>query len=163
MTEGCDIASSVEVQLDGGLQHVRILVVDDDEDCRELLVECLGAYGAIVESASDATRGLSKLQERPPDVLISDIGMPNVDGYEFVRMVRALTPSEGGSTPAIALTAYCRPEDRQRALDAGFQVHVAKPFDASSLIGKIVALLRGREPSLDSAQRVAGSHIEPVG
>ena len=80
-----------------------------------------------------------------PDVLVSDIGMPRMDGYALVRRIRALPPAQGGQTPAVALTAYARPEDAQRAFAAGFQMHVAKPIEPAHL-ASVVANLGGRSP-----------------
>jgi len=123
------------------LRHLRLLVVDDDEDCREILVTILSAHGALVSCAANAVEGLIKFQEKPPDVLISDIGMPGIDGYEFIRNVRCLSDVGGGKVPAIALTAYSRIEDRDLALNAGFTLHMSKPVDLQRLVAAVLEVI----------------------
>jgi signal transduction histidine kinase len=121
------------------LQHlygVRVLVVDDEEDARDLVATVLRAQGAEVTTASSAAQVMDLLSKTSPTVLISDIGMPETDGYELIRRVRTLT-----SIPAIALTAYAREEDRRRALEAGFQAYVAKPVEPAELVRVVAALL----------------------
>src|SRR5690606_21235431 len=118
----------------GGAREVSLaglvlLVVDDEPDARELVAHVLGSCGAAVHTAASAAEALSLLPQLRPDVLVSDIGMPDADGYELIRAVRALPPADGGSTPAIALTAFARSEERTRALIAGYQLHVAKPVE----------------------------------
>jgi CheY-like chemotaxis protein len=103
-------------------------------------MEC-GAEVSVNSSAEDALRALS---EWNPDVLISDIGMPVVDGYEFIRQVRSLPSDSGGTIPAVALTAYARFEDRLKALKAGYEMHVPKPVELSELVTVILSLLRRR-------------------
>lgn len=120
---------------------MRLLVVDDDEDCREILLTILSAHGAVVRCAANATEGLIKFQEEPPDVLISDIGMPGVDGYEFIRSIRGLSDIGGGKVPAIALTAYSRIEDRELALRAGFTLHISKPVDLHRLVSAVLEVI----------------------
>jgi signal transduction histidine kinase/ActR/RegA family two-component response regulator len=122
------------------LAGLKVLVVDDDPDARELLGIVLGAALVEVVSAGSAAQGLALLRTSRPDVIVSDIGMPDCDGYQFMRSVRALTLSEGGKTPAIALTAFARSEDRTRALLAGYQAHVAKPIEPQELIVTIGSL-----------------------
>ncbi|MEZ0388028.1 MAG: ATP-binding protein, partial [Verrucomicrobium sp.] len=122
------------------LEHLHILVVDDERDSRELLKRLLTDNGARVTMAGSALEALSLLPTLQPHVLISDIGMPEVDGYEFLKRVRALTPEQGGRTPAVALTAFARSEDRTRALRAGFLAHVSKPVEPSELVATIVAV-----------------------
>jgi CheY-like chemotaxis protein len=114
--------------------------VDDEEDARSLLVEVLSERGAQVVSAESVARALEQFSACAPDVLVSDIGMPEADGYALIRRVRALASHEGGETPAVALTAYARAEDVERAISAGFQRHMAKPVDAERLIAMIRAL-----------------------
>ncbi|HZU83242.1 MAG TPA: PAS domain S-box protein [Polyangiaceae bacterium] len=121
----------------GGL---RVLVVDDDPDARELLHDLLVSAGARVETAESAAAGLEAVRRFRPDVLVSDIGMPVEDGYTFVRHVRALDRSEGGAIPSIALTAYTRGEDRTKALAAGFTTHVAKPVNPHDLVSAVANL-----------------------
>ena len=108
------------------LSGVRILVVDDEADGRELVKRVLVDCGATVFTAGAADEALSLVEREQPQVLVSDIGMPHVDGFELLRRVRALGPAKGGTVPAIALTAFARAEDRTQALHAGFTVHVAK-------------------------------------
>ncbi|TMQ25294.1 MAG: response regulator [Deltaproteobacteria bacterium] len=126
------------------LRGVRILVVDDDDDARELIAAVVAAAGAIVKTASGAAEAYDAVQEDPPHVLISDIGMPGEDGYSLMRRVRALPPERGGDVPAIALTAYARAEDFQAAIQAGFQLHVAKPIRPHALVDAIAAWARQR-------------------
>ena len=122
------------------LSGVRVLVVDDEPDARELLAMVLEHAGAVVATADSADAAVRLLREGPADVLVSDIGMPGADGYEFVGRVRALPASEGGRVPAVALTAYATEEDRRRALDAGFEEHIAKPVEPSDLVAAVAAL-----------------------
>jgi len=100
----------------------------------------LGECEAEVLTASTAAEALSLIEQHRPDVLLSDIGMPNVDGYELLRRVRMLGISRGGQLPAIALTAFARSEDRTRALRAGFLVHVAKPVEPSELVATVASV-----------------------
>jgi signal transduction histidine kinase len=130
----------------GALRGVRLLVVDDDEDSRDLLACLLEDFGATVASASSAKEAMRLLRESPPDVLLSDIGMPDVDGYAFIRQVRGMPSDRGGKTPAIALTAYARTSDGERALAAGFQAHVTKPLDPDKLTAVIASLARVAVP-----------------
>lgn len=122
---------------------VRVLVVDDEPDARALVKRLLEDCHAIVSTAASAAEGLATLQSERPDVLLSDVGMPGSDGYQFLRQVRALTEDQGGKTPALALTAYARAEDRMQAVRAGFQMHVPKPVEPAELI-TMVASLAGR-------------------
>jgi CheY-like chemotaxis protein len=112
---------------------VRVMVVDDDRDARELLTATLGYYGADVTAAGSAAEALALLPEVRPDVLLSDIGMSGEDGYSFIRRVRALPPDRGGHIPAVAITAYATAADRAQAMSSGFQLHVPKPFDPIEL------------------------------
>jgi PAS domain S-box-containing protein len=125
-----------------GLDGLRILIVDDEADASELLKIILGDWGAEVQSAGSAAEGLEALKRWSPDVLISDIEMPNEDGYSLIGKVRALPIKEGGQTPAIALTAHVRAEDRLRALSSGFDAHVSKPMEMVELITVISSLAR---------------------
>ena len=122
------------------LAGVELLLVEDDVDQRNLLRRIFEQQGAAVRVADDADRGLELLRARPPQVLVSDIGLPGTDGYEFLRRVRELPADGGGKVPAVALTAFARAEDRQLALRAGFQTHVTKPAEASELINVIANL-----------------------
>jgi PAS domain S-box-containing protein len=119
------------------LQGLRIIVVDDDEDAREIIADVLREAGAAVTTATNAAEGLALLDRDPPHILISDIGMPDEDGYSLLRKVRLLPPERGGDVPAIALTAFARPEDFRRAIEAGFQLHISKPVTPTSLLDAV--------------------------
>jgi len=116
------------------LEGLRVLVVDDEPDARELLAIVLEQSGAWVAKADSAIAALGTLSEQPFDVLISDIQMPEVDGYELIRRLRSMEAGRGKFTPAMALTAHVRAKDRARAFAAGFQMHVAKPVSAAELV-----------------------------
>jgi CheY-like chemotaxis protein len=133
----------VETRLEG----IRVLVVDDEDDTRELVATLLARRGAEVESASSAAGAFEALRRRAPDVLLSDLGMPHEDGYALIRRVRTLAPEEGGAVPAAALTAYAEAEIGARARSAGFQAHVAKPVDPAALAALVRSLATPREPS----------------
>ncbi|HEY7205807.1 MAG TPA: PAS domain S-box protein [Methylomirabilota bacterium] len=122
------------------LDGLRVLAVDDDADALNLVATILGRAGATVDSCSSAAQAFEMLVAKPPDVLISDIEMPGEDGYSLIRRVRALGPEEGGRTPAIALTAYGRREDRLNAITAGFSMHVPKPVDPVELTTLVAGL-----------------------
>ncbi|MDQ1590433.1 MAG: hypothetical protein QOG71_1060 [Pyrinomonadaceae bacterium] len=138
-TAGGRISLECPSELDG----LRVLLVEDDADSREMLVVVLTQCRAEVRAVSNAADALSQLESWRPDVLISDIEMPGEDGYTLIRKVRALPPERGGKIPAAALTAYARAEDRMRALLAGFQLHVPKPVEPAELAA-VVASLAGR-------------------
>jgi signal transduction histidine kinase/CheY-like chemotaxis protein len=125
------------------LKGVRVLVVDDDADAATIAARMLQQCGAEVTTASSAPEALNALTKERPDVLLSDIGMPGMDGHELIRRVRSLPPDQGGRTPAAAFTALARSEDRSRALRSGFQSHVPKPMDPDELV-TVVASLAGR-------------------
>jgi PAS domain S-box-containing protein len=125
------------------LDGLRILVVDDEADARNLIATVLQERGATVSLAGSAAEAETMVREQRPDVLLSDISMRDEDGYDLIRKVRALPADKGGRTPAAALTAYGRLEDRMKALSAGFQLHVAKPVDPAELVA-VVASLGGR-------------------
>ncbi|HEX8434704.1 hybrid sensor histidine kinase/response regulator, partial [Archangium sp.] len=116
------------------LSGVHVLVVDDEVNTRELLRVVLEERGARVTVAASAAEAFECLMREPPDMLVSDIGMPGEDGYALIRRVRALRREQGGQVPAAALTAFTRLEDRTRALVAGFQVHVPKPVEPAELV-----------------------------
>ncbi len=122
------------------LSNVLVLVVDDEPDARELVASVLGSAGARVLSADSADHALALVKADRPDVIVSDIGMPGRDGYALLRDVRELSASSGGRTPAIALTAFARSEDRTRAMLAGYQVHMAKPVELQELVATIHSL-----------------------
>jgi CheY-like chemotaxis protein len=128
-----------------GLSGVRILVVDDEPDGAALTGYVLRQYGADVKtviSAAEALEVFERYERWPPEILISDIQMPGIDGYALMRMVRKLDPDRGRNIPAIALTAHSRAEDRIRALAAGFQIHVAKPFDPDELLAVVESVAK---------------------
>jgi PAS domain S-box-containing protein len=125
------------------LEGLRVLVVDDEADARELIATMLQPYGVEVMAAASAVEALLALQEFQPDVLVSDIGMPGEDGYALIRQLRALSQEQGGRIPAVALTAYARAEDRTQALLAGFQLHISKPVNQAELAA-VIANLAGR-------------------
>lgn len=127
---------------DVDLKGVRVLCIDDEADARDLLMTLLSDYGADVLTVSSVPEVLVSLQSWQPDVLISDVGMPQIDGYMLIQQVRALPPEKGGQIPAIALTAYAREQDQQRALTGGYQRHIAKPLDLEQLVQAIVSLVR---------------------
>jgi PAS domain S-box-containing protein len=125
------------------LAGLRVLVVDDEVDARQLLTTVLSQYGAQVMTAASAADALIAVQQFHPDVLVSDIGMPETDGYALIRQLRSLPSEQGGRIPAVALTAYARAEDRTQALLSGFQLHVPKPVNPAELAA-VVANLAGR-------------------
>jgi signal transduction histidine kinase/ActR/RegA family two-component response regulator len=125
------------------LAGARIIVVDDDPTAVELITEVLVQAGGEVISCGTADDALQAFARSRPDVIVSDIEMPGQDGYSLIRKLRALGPEQGGKTPAVALTAFGRPEDRIRSLRAGFNIHVSKPVDPAELVA-IVASMLGR-------------------
>ncbi|HWB01686.1 MAG TPA: ATP-binding protein [Verrucomicrobiales bacterium] len=122
------------------LKGISILLVDDEADARALLVKVLVRAGAKVDQASSVEQALTLIREAHPDVIISDIGMPQQDGYALIRAVRKLPLDQGGAVPAIALTAYTRTEDRIRTLNEGFQMHIAKPADVVELLTAVAGI-----------------------
>ena len=120
-----------------------MLVVDDDADALSMVRELLETAGANVTTALSADEALALIQRHPPDLLLSDIGMPSVDGFELIRRVRQLPPAIR-HVPAAALTAYAQPEDRSRALRSGFQAHLAKPIDPGELLTAVEILAHRR-------------------
>jgi PAS domain S-box-containing protein len=133
------------------LKDVDVLVVDDEEDARDVMAMVLGRSGATVRTAESAADALAEVDRKAPDLLISDIGMPNEDGYELIRRVRATFSAD--ALPAIALTAYASSIDRTRVLDAGFNAHVMKPVEAKPLLATIARVLH-RESSPRDEVRV---------
>src|SRR5207245_1993995 len=122
------------------LAGLKVLVVDDDQETLALIRTVLETHGATVIVAPSAAGGLEQLRAEQPDVLVSDIGMPEVDGYGLIRQVRALPADLGGRVPAAAITAYARIEDRLAALKAGYQVHIAKPLAPAELVATVRSL-----------------------
>jgi CheY-like chemotaxis protein len=135
---------NVGFHLPPALEGLRILLVDDEADARDLVALMLEQQGAEVEATSSAREALAVLTKgQQPDVIVSDIGMPDEDGYALIRQVRALPRAQGRPIPAVALTAYGRASDRIAALSAGFQMHVPKPVEPTELI-MVIAGLTGR-------------------
>jgi CheY-like chemotaxis protein len=126
------------VELDG----LHILIVDDEADTRDMLEVVLAKCGARVTTATSAADALMQIADAQPDIIISDIGMPDEDGYRLIEQIRTLSLERGGMIPAVALTAYARPEDRVRALRAGFQMHVPKPVEPAEIIAVVANLAR---------------------
>lgn len=124
------------------LDGLRVLLVDDEPEARQIISTVITRTGAEVQACESANEALAKLVEWKPDVILSDIAMPGEDGYSFIGKVRALPREKGGDTPAAALTAYARDVDRRQALDAGYQMHIAKPIGASQLVTMIARLAR---------------------
>jgi len=125
---------------------VRILVVDDEADSRDLISTLLTRCGGEVRCSESAAEAIRAFAEWSPDLLLSDIGMPNEDGYSLIKKVRKLRSKRAKQIPAIALTAYATDEDRSLALAAGFQVHLAKPVEPKSLLTSIAAALGSEAP-----------------
>jgi len=126
------------------LEGLRVLVVDDEEDARQMVAFLLEASGASVDQASSAEEGRRSFAAQRPDVVVSDVGMPGENGYAFITSIRQLTLEQGGNVPAVALTAYARSEDRTKALTSGFTNHVAKPIEPAELIAVVASLARHR-------------------
>ena len=124
------------------MNGLRILVVDDAEDTREWLQAVLSMADAEVRVAAHAQQALVLVTAWRPHVRVSDIGLPEQDGYSLIAAIRALSAEQGGGTPAVALTAYARDEDRQHALACGYQVHMAKPADLGHLLQTVADLAR---------------------
>ncbi|MBV9388404.1 MAG: response regulator, partial [Chroococcidiopsidaceae cyanobacterium CP_BM_ER_R8_30] len=137
--------SSSEPSLD--LQGVQVLVIDDEVDSRDFVAFVLEQAGAIVTTAATASEGFLALMQSPPDVLLSDIGMPDMDGYMLMQQIRALPAEQGGDIPAIALTAYAGEFNQRQALSIGFQRHVSKPVEPEILVRVIATLLARLYPS----------------
>jgi PAS domain S-box-containing protein len=138
------------------LRGVRVLVVDDDDDSRDLVVSILQKCEAITSAACSGEQALSLIQSDVPDVLVSDIGMPGMDGYELVRTIRALPEGRARRVPAVAVTAYARLEDKRRALAEGFQLHVAKPIEPAAFASAVARLCVASDSSMH-VERVTGS------
>ncbi|WP_292742682.1 hybrid sensor histidine kinase/response regulator [Nostoc sp. NMS4] len=131
------------------LNGIRVLVVDDDTDSRDFIAFVLEQDGAFVMAVSSADEALQTLAEIKLDVLVSDISMPDIDGYMLIHQVRTRTPEQGGQIPAIALTAFASNDDQQKALKAGFQMHLPKPLNPEELIAAIVQLIESSFLSCD--------------
>jgi CheY-like chemotaxis protein len=131
------------------LKGIVVLIVDDDDDSREMMVALLKQYGARVRGVASGPEALAELADHAPqpDVLVSDLGMPDTDGYTLIRQIRGLPSDSLRRLPAIAVTAYANPDDRVRALVAGYQTHIAKPVDAAVLATAIAGLVKPKERS----------------
>ncbi|MBD2040472.1 PAS domain S-box protein [Microcoleus sp. FACHB-672] len=137
------VDSGVAFDLAPSLEGLRVLVVDDEADARDFLLTALEECGALVKTAGSVREAMAQIKQFNPNVLVSDIGMPQEDGYALIRQVRALDAERGEFLPAAALTAYAREEDRRRTLLAGFQIHMPKPVSPAELAA-VVANLAGR-------------------
>jgi hypothetical protein len=133
-------ADAAPVRLDG----VRVLVVDDAEDARDLLRAALEHHAAVVRTVESAPAALEAIARELPDVLVSDIGMPQYDGYHLIERVRALPPGRGGRLPAAAITSFVRAEDRLRALEAGYDEFLVKPVEPRQFVQVVAKLAQTR-------------------
>jgi CheY-like chemotaxis protein len=125
------------------IEGVKVLVVDDEPDARALVKRLLEDCKAVVATAGSADEAVKMIAQQRPDVIVSDIGMPGEDGYSLIKRVRALSPEAGGRTPAVALTAYARANDRMKAILAGFEQYLVKPVEPAELL-TLVAVLAGK-------------------
>jgi CheY-like chemotaxis protein len=128
------------------LRGVRVLVIDDDSDAQSLIRMVIEREGAATRTASSAQQALALLEAEVPDVIISDLGMPEQDGLSMMAAIRRRSPQQGGDVPALALTAFARPEDRRAALQAGYQMYLSKPVDIEELILSIASLAARSRP-----------------
>ncbi|HKQ05528.1 MAG TPA: PAS domain S-box protein [Blastocatellia bacterium] len=142
VTPGAHAASPLQKAPE--LTGLKVLVVEDESDSRTLLQTMIEQFGAEVKVCASSAEAFAAFHEWLPDVLVSDIEMPGEDGYQMIRRIRELAPERGGKTPAVALTAYARADDRMRALAAGYQIHVAKPADPIELAVVIASLAAPR-------------------
>ena len=149
MTDGIISRDPIDVHLIPGLamslSGIRILVVDDDTDSRDFITFVLEQEGAEITAASSAVEAFGALSQCQPDLLISDIGMPEIDGYMLMQQVRSWSLERGGQIPAIALTAYAGENDQQQALSAGFQAHISKPAEPDRLVAIAIQLAGKQE------------------
>jgi CheY-like chemotaxis protein len=123
------------------LKGLRLLLVEDDEDSREMLKIMFEQYDMEIAAVASAVEALETIRQIQPDILISDVGLPGVDGYELIRKIRQLSPEQGGTVPAVALTGYASLQDRARALDSGYQEHLSKPVDIDRLLELVKGLV----------------------
>jgi CheY-like chemotaxis protein len=126
----------------GDLKDVHVLAVDDEPDALRLLQDVLQMAGARVSTATSAAMALEAARDGRPDVILADIGMPGTDGYELIRQIRTSSDPGVRNIPAAALTAFARSEDRTRALQSGFEMHLAKPVDPGELVASVATLVR---------------------
>jgi len=139
--------------LQGELQDTRVLIVDDDRDTLEVMRVILESHGAQAAVAPTAAEGLAVLGILRPEVILSDIAMPDEDGYEFIRKVRALPADQGGRTPAVAVSAHVYTSDRERAFDAGFHAFLAKPINPRALVASVKTLVERARADLERRHR----------
>jgi CheY-like chemotaxis protein len=128
------------------LPGVHVLIVEDNEDSRYLLTDVLQYCGALVTSVSSAEEARALLGRVRPDILVSDLAMPGLDGYALIKWVRALSPERGGHIPAIAITAFSEDYDSRRALNAGFDAYLRKPINLTGFCELVADLATGRRP-----------------
>jgi signal transduction histidine kinase/CHASE1-domain containing sensor protein/ActR/RegA family two-component response regulator len=136
------ISPEVPEKCQGILDGLKIILVEDENDARELIATVLEEAGADVIPVANVAQALDTLQHNKPDILVSDIGMPQEDGYMLIRKIRALSSEQGGKTPALALTAFAGEEGKNQAINAGFQEHIAKPVEATELVSRIANLVK---------------------
>src|SRR6185503_1444850 len=154
------IESSNPTDSSPSLDGLRVLVVDDERDSRELVAAALMMRGAEVVSFGSAIEALEEMGRQPFDVLVSDIGMPEMDGYWLINKVRQLPPERGGEIPAAALTAYAGIEDRRRVLLAGYQMHITKPVEPVELTSLVASLAeRNAKPLAKGRPRTSSRTI----
>jgi CheY-like chemotaxis protein len=157
-----DTHDSTAVPASAPPARLKLLIVDDDSNTRLLLAEALEVRGAQVHASASAREAQEALVAWHPDLMISDVGMPRASGYELIRRVRLLPVREGGDTPAIACTGYARPEDRVRAMRAGFDAVVAKPVDLDELVEAIAHVAGVRGP-VAGGEALAAPGDDPAG
>jgi DNA-binding response OmpR family regulator len=129
------------------LRGLRVLIVEDDCDLRSLHTATMRQYGAEAKDAASVAEAIDILLAFRPHVIISDLGMPVEDGFVLIRRIRELAPDQGGTTPAVAVTAYSGSSDRVRALAAGYQRYMSKPFDPEELVAVVASLVDQPCPS----------------
>jgi CheY-like chemotaxis protein len=141
--------AAAPVQRGVRLPGVRVLVVDDEPDARALVSELLTERGALLERAGSANEAFEAFRRFRPEVVVSDIGMPEEDGFSLIRRLRALPEAEGSRVPALALTAFARDVDSKKALESGYSAHLGKPVDPDALVSTIAGLLQRAGASHD--------------
>ena len=144
--------------MEAELRNTRVLVVDDDRDTLEMMQVILESHGAQTAVAGTAAEALAVLETFHPEVILSDICLPDADGYSFIRKVRALPADQGGHTPAVAASAHVYTSDRERAFNAGFHAFLAKPINPRGLVESVKALVQRARAHLERrrASRRAG-------
>ena len=139
-----DARSHDEIDEPLDIRGLRVLVVDDNQDARELLEIILTGAGASVESAESVSQAFELLVSTHPQLIISDIDMPDENGYSFLRNLRSVLDEDGGKTPAIALTGHTLPDDQARALKAGFNLHLSKPTTADAVLRAVRSVVQSK-------------------